>query len=148
MRAQERPERREPARRRVLPRVAEAPAPADVRADAEVPRDAVEAAASRVLPDKALFASLDLNDDGKVDSIEWGKGLSKNQTLLKKYFGRGTATGARPMKELGAMFKKLDTNQDGFLSFDEMVAAARGLPPAGAAAPDEPPDEIDEEGYF
>ena len=52
------------------------------------------------------------------------------------------------MKELGAMFKKLDTNQDGFLSFDEMVAAARGLPPAGAAAPDEPPDEIDEEGYF
>ena len=97
---------------------------------------------------KALFASLDLNDDGKVDSIEWGKGLSKNQALLKKYFGRGTATGARPMKELGAMFKKLDTNQDGFLSFDEMVAAARGLPPAGGAAPDEPPDEIDEEGYF
>ena len=42
--AEPRPERREPARRRVLPRVAEAPAPADVRADAEVPRDAVEAA--------------------------------------------------------------------------------------------------------
>ena len=52
------------------------------------------------------------------------------------------------MKELGAMFKTIDTSGDGFVSFDEMVAAARGLPPAGAAAPDEPPDEIDEEGYF
>ena len=88
---------------------------------------------------KALFASLDLNDDGKVDSIEWGKGLSKNQALLKKYFGRGTATGARPMKELGAMFKKLDTNQDGFLSFDEMVAAravcCRRAPPRPTSRP-------------
>ena len=66
------------------------------------------------------------------------------QALLKKYFGGEKVT----MKELGAMFKTIDTSGDGFVSFDEMVAAARGLPPAGAAAPDEPPDEIDEEGYF
>ena len=96
---------------------------------------------------KALFASLDLNDDGKVDSIEWGKGLSKNQALLKKYFGRGTATGARPMKELGAMFKKLDTNQDGFLSFDEMVAAARKASPPQSAAAVSSADEIDDDDF-
>ena len=41
-----------------------------------------------------------------------------------------------------------DAPSENFVSFDEMVAAARGLPPAGGAAPDEPPDEIDEEGYF
>ena len=28
---------------------------------------------------KALFVSLDRNDDEKVDQIEWGRGLAKNQ---------------------------------------------------------------------
>ena len=120
--------------------------------------DAASAAASNYTPatldpsykrteaDNQLVAALQSEADGRSSrrssrrststttarstSIEWGKGLSKNQALLKKYFGRGTATGARPMKELGAMFKKLDTNQDGFLS-DEMVAAARGLAAGG-----------------
>ena len=96
---------------------------------------------------KALFASLDLNDDGKVDSIEWGKGLSKNQALLKKYFGRGTATGARPMKELGAMFKTIDTSGDGFVSFDEMVAAARKASPPQSAAAVSSADEIDDDDF-
>ena len=92
---------------------------------------------------KALFASLDRNDDEKVDQIEWGRGLAKNQVLLKKYFGGEKTT----MKELGAMFKTIDTSGDGFVSFDEMVAAARKASPPQSAAAVSSADEIDDDDF-
>ena len=114
---------------------------------------------------KALFVSLDRNDDEKVDQIEWGRGLAKNQArrdpfgrnsaqlfsphvhplqaLLKKYFGGEKVT----MKELGAMFKTIDTSGDGFVSFDEMVAAARKASPPQSAAAVSSADEIDDDDF-
>ena len=51
------------------------------------------------------------------------------------------------MKELGAMFKTIDTSGDGFLSFDEMVAAARKASPPQSAAAVSSADEIDDDDF-
>ena len=65
------------------------------------------------------------------------------QALLKKYFGGEKTT----MKELGAMFKTIDTSGDGFVSFDEMVAAARKASPPQSAAAVSSADEIDDDDF-
>ena len=62
---------------------------------------------------------------------------------LKKYFGGEKTT----MKELGAMFKTIDTSGDGFVSFDEMVAAARKASPPQSAAAVSSADEIDDDDF-
>ena len=65
-----------------------------------------------------LFDSLDKDHDGKVTGQEWGKKVRENQTLLAKYFGGST------LKEIGSAFKRIDTDGNASLSWDEFVAAA------------------------
>lgn len=68
---------------------------------------------------KTLFDAIDLDSNGKVTSKEWGKSLSKNKDLMAKFFGGAT------MAEIGKAFKRIDTNSDGSLSWEEFVAAAK-----------------------
>ncbi len=49
--------------------------------------------------------------------------------------------------EDGAMFKTIDTSGDGFVSFDEMVAAARKASPPQSAAAVSSADEIDDDDF-
>jgi len=65
-----------------------------------------------------LFDSLDKDHDGKVTGQEWGKKVKEHQTLLAKYFGGST------LKEIGSAFKRIDTDGNASLSWDEFVAAA------------------------
>ena len=70
---------------------------------------------------KALFAKLDKDGDGTVNSKEWGSAVSKNKELLSKFFGGASA------KEIGQAFKRLDTDGSGDLSWDEFEAGAERL---------------------
>ena len=67
---------------------------------------------------KALFATLDKDGDGKVTSKEWGSSLSKNKELMGKYFGGSS------MQEIGKAFKRLDSNGDGELDWEEFLHGA------------------------
>merc|ERR1719171_2863409 len=78
-----------------------------------------------------LFDSLDKDHDGKVTGKEWGKKVKENQTLLAKYFGGST------LKEIGSAFKRIDTDGNASLSWDEFVAAAGEGAGGGVRADDE-----------
>ena len=67
---------------------------------------------------RQLFDTLDVDHDGKVTGQEWGKKVKQNQTLLAKYFGGNT------LKEIGSAFKRIDTDGNASLSWEEFVAAA------------------------
>merc|ERR1719375_1414418 len=67
---------------------------------------------------RQLFDTLDVDHDGKVTGQEWGKTVKQNQTLLAKYFGGNT------LKEIGSAFKRIDTDGNASLSWEEFVAAA------------------------
>merc|ERR1712078_833668 len=67
---------------------------------------------------RKLFDTLDKDNDGKVTGQEWGKKVKENQTLLAKYFGGST------LKEIGEAFRRIDTDGNASLSWDEFVAAA------------------------
>jgi hypothetical protein len=71
-----------------------------------------------------LFDSLDKDHDGKVTGQEWGKKVKEHQTLLAKYFGGST------LKEIGGAFKRIDTDGNASLSWDEFVAASGLVQPA------------------
>jgi Ca2+-binding EF-hand superfamily protein len=68
---------------------------------------------------KALFATLDKDGDGKISSKEWGSKVTANQEVMAKFFGGATKA------EIGAAFKRIDADGNGFLSFDEFVGAAK-----------------------
>ena len=68
-----------------------------------------------------LFNSLDVNTDGKVTAEEWASGLSKQPHLLDKYFGGVTQS------ENAEIFKKLDTNGDKGLDWDEFIKGAQSI---------------------
>lgn len=70
---------------------------------------------------KALWDTLDKDGDGNVTSKEWGASVGKNVEMMKKYFGGKNA------KAIGKMFKKLDTDGSGDLTWDEFVAGAKVL---------------------
>lgn len=36
---------------------------------------------------KAIFRTLDCDTDGRISSVEWGRGVGKHQRLMSKYFG-------------------------------------------------------------
>ena len=80
-----------------------------------------------------LFDSLDKDHDGKVTGQEWGKKVKEHQTLLAKYFGGST------LKEIGSAFKRIDTDGNASLSWDEFVAAA-GLELPAAPSDDPNPE--------
>jgi len=67
---------------------------------------------------KEFFDKLDKDGNGKVDSKEWGKALGKNKEIMAKFFGGSTPA------EIGQAFKRIDTNGDGVLSWEEFVAAS------------------------
>ena len=69
---------------------------------------------------RQLFDKLDKDQDGNVTAKEWGDHsfIEENQTLLAKYFGGGT------LKEIGSAFKRIDTDGNASLSWEEFVAAA------------------------
>ena len=76
------------------------------------------AAGKGIVELRQLFDTLDVDHDGKVTGQEWGKKVKENQTLLAKYFGGST------LKEIGSAFKRIDTDGNASLSWDEFVAAA------------------------
>jgi Ca2+-binding EF-hand superfamily protein len=60
---------------------------------------------------------LDKDSDGRVTGKEWGLQLVQEKEIMGKYFGGST------LKEIGTAFKRLDTNKDGSLSWDEFESA-------------------------
>ena len=67
---------------------------------------------------KALFDSLDANQDGVISVQEWGDGVAKHKDVIAKFFGGAT------IEEIGRQFSRIDANNDEKLSWDEMMAAA------------------------
>ena len=67
---------------------------------------------------KALFDSLDANQDGVISVQEWGDGVAKHKDVIAKFFGGAT------IEEIGRQFARIDGNNDEKLSWDEMMAAA------------------------
>merc|ERR1712193_518890 len=67
---------------------------------------------------RKFFDSLDKDHNGKVSSKEWGHALGKNKDIMSKYFGGSTPA------EIGQAFKRIDSNSDGNLTWEEFVAAA------------------------
>lgn len=66
---------------------------------------------------KALYETLDKNEDDKVSSKEWGSSVYRNQDVMKKYFGGQT------LSEIGRAFNRLDVDKSGSLSWEEFVRA-------------------------
>jgi len=64
---------------------------------------------------KGLWDKLDKDGDGKVTGKEWGSAVSKNQDIMKKYFG------GKNIKQVGKMFNKIDKDGSGDLTWDEFV---------------------------
>jgi creatine kinase len=66
---------------------------------------------------KALFDKLDKDGDGKVTSKEWGRSVAGDKDVMAKFFGGST------LKEIGSAFRRLDTDNNGALTWDEFEAA-------------------------
>ena len=79
----------------------------------------VDAAKAKEL--KALFENIDKNGDGRVSSKEWGSAVGKNKAVMQKYFG------GKDAKSIGKMFKKLDADGSGDLTWEEFVAGSKVL---------------------
>ena len=70
---------------------------------------------------KALWDDLDKDGDGTVTSKEWGKGVKANWKTMGKFFGGST------ISEVGKMFKTLDVDGSGDLTWSEFEGAVSGL---------------------
>jgi len=70
---------------------------------------------------KTLWDSLDKDGDGAVTSKEWGSSVGKNKEVMQKYFG------GKDAKAIGKMFKKLDADGSGDLTWEEFVAGSKVL---------------------
>jgi len=68
---------------------------------------------------KELFNHLDKDGDGKVSYKEWMRGLRGTQALLSKYYGDVDA------KDVGAVFRRLDGDKSGTLTWDEFEAGTK-----------------------
>ena len=66
---------------------------------------------------KALWTELDKDGDGTVSSAEWGKGVAKHWKTMSKFFG-GVS-----QKKVGKLFKELDADHSGDLSWEEFTGA-------------------------
>merc|ERR1711865_990788 len=63
---------------------------------------------------RALFKTLDVDGNDTVDSKEWGKAVGKNFDRLQGAFGGASKA------EVGQMFRQMDADGDGVLSWDEV----------------------------
>jgi Ca2+-binding EF-hand superfamily protein len=70
---------------------------------------------------RALFDACDKDGDGSVTSKEWGKSVGKNWKTMAKFFGGAT------MPEVAKMFKKLDADGSGDLTWDEFELAMESM---------------------
>ena len=77
---------------------------------------------------KALFATLDKDGDGSVSAKEWGKGVAQHWKTMSRFFG-GVS-----QKKVGKLFKSLDTDSSGDLSWDEFCGAIEGVDAEAALA--------------
>ena len=77
---------------------------------------------------KALWTTLDKDGDGTVTSKEWGKGVKANWKTMGKFFGGST------ISEVGKIFKSLDLDGSGDLTWDEFEGAVMGLDAAQCLA--------------
>lgn len=68
---------------------------------------------------KQVFMEMDRDGSGFVDGKEWGQQLNKFKDKLGNFFMGKT------LKELGGMFNTIDTNEDGQMSWLEIVQAVR-----------------------
>lgn len=66
---------------------------------------------------KALWDALDKDGDGTVTSKEWGKGVAEHWKTISKFFG-GVS-----QKKVGKLFKELDADHSGDLTWSEFTAA-------------------------
>ena len=72
---------------------------------------------------KALFETLDTDDDGKVSGKEWGSKVTSNQEIMTKYFVKEKELDQQWVQAVGMAFKRIDKDADGSLTWDEFVAA-------------------------
>lgn len=67
---------------------------------------------------RELWDKLNKDENGFVDSKEWGSAIQNNTEIAKKYFGGET------LQEIASQFRKIDANSDKKLSWVEVVEAA------------------------
>jgi len=70
---------------------------------------------------RELFDRIDKDGDGTVTGKEWGKAVSANMDVMKKYFG------GKNKKAIGKAFKRIDADGSGGLTWDEFVAASQRM---------------------
>uniref|UniRef100_A0A7S2I9M3 EF-hand domain-containing protein n=1 Tax=Haptolina brevifila TaxID=156173 RepID=A0A7S2I9M3_9EUKA len=70
---------------------------------------------------RMLFASIDVDGDGRVSGKEWGQAVTRNAPIMSHYFGGLTAA------EIGRAFRRLDVDKSGDLSWDEFEAGVAYL---------------------
>jgi Ca2+-binding EF-hand superfamily protein len=66
---------------------------------------------------KSLFDKLDIDSSGTVDKKEWGHALSQNKEALAKFLGGET------LSEIGKQFNRIDADQSGDLTWEEVKSA-------------------------
>ena len=62
------------------------------------------------------------DSDGGSGCSEWSAGLEANQAILTKYFGDSVSS-----SDGGHLFRQIDTDGSGSLSWDEFCDGARAL---------------------
>merc|ERR1719492_143421 len=67
---------------------------------------------------RELWDKLNKDENGFVDSKEWGSAIQNNTEIAKKYFGGET------LQEIASQFRKIDANSDKKLTWNEVVEAA------------------------
>jgi len=68
---------------------------------------------------KALWDTLDKNEDGLLQGKEWGRHVKAQEEQMKLFFGGET------LKEIGMQFNRIDADGNDLLDWKEFVAAAQ-----------------------
>ena len=73
---------------------------------------------------RELWTTLDKDGNGTISSKEWGKGVSANWKAMSSFFGGCTKA------EVGKVFKTIDIDGSGDLTWEEFEGASALLGPA------------------
>jgi hypothetical protein len=79
------------------------------------------ASSQDLTPLKDAFDKLDKDSNGTVDKKEWGHALFENRQVLGQYFGGKT------LAEIGENFNRIDADESGDLTWEEVKTAAHPL---------------------
>mmetsp|Transcript_17031 Transcript_17031/g.25780 ORF Transcript_17031/g.25780 Transcript_17031/m.25780 type:complete len:269 (+) Transcript_17031:440-1246(+) len=66
-----------------------------------------------------FWNTLDSSADGKVSGKEWGSKVYENKEIMSKYFGGST------LSEIGHAFNRIDSNNDGSLTWEEFSSEVK-----------------------